>query len=203
MFRRSLFLTVSFLITANAALADESIWQKLRAGGQVIVMRHPATDGGPGDPPEKNLSDCSMQRNLSEEGREQAKEIGETLRERGVRVGKVMSAATCRTIDTAKLAFGKSEKWAYLNSVYSISQSEQEKRIKAVHQRIATFKGPGNLFLVTHADNIKSLFGFMPPAGGFLVLTPAGAKGFTLVGTLSPEMILAKPEAKDTAERKQ
>ena len=47
----------------------------LRAGGLVLAFRH-AIAPGTFDPPQFKLGDCTTQRNLSDEGREQARRIG-------------------------------------------------------------------------------------------------------------------------------
>src|SRR5688500_7907750 len=50
----------------------EAAWTLLKAGGQVVLMRHAATTPGSGDPAGFRLGDRSTQRNLSDAGREQA-----------------------------------------------------------------------------------------------------------------------------------
>ena len=71
---RILVLLLSFI--APHAGANEALWDLLRGGGQVVLIRHTLTDPGFGDPQNFRLEDCSTQRNLSEEGREHAKRIG-------------------------------------------------------------------------------------------------------------------------------
>ena len=71
------------------AAADDALWTLLRSGGQVILLRHAATDRSVADPPGFRLDDCSTQRNLIDEGREQARRLGEVLRARAVPIGRV------------------------------------------------------------------------------------------------------------------
>ena len=71
----TLALAALALAAPRLAAADEALWALLRAGGQVIVMRHAATDRSLGDPPGFRLDECSTQRNLSEEGRAQARRV--------------------------------------------------------------------------------------------------------------------------------
>lgn len=61
---------VLVLISPQAALAIDELWDLLRHGGQVVLIRHTITAPGFGDPPGMRLEDCSTQRNLSEEGRD-------------------------------------------------------------------------------------------------------------------------------------
>ena len=64
----------------KAAIAVEAdIWAALRAGGHVALLRH-AIAQGIGDPDNFDIGDCKTQRNLSGEGRAQAKRIGDRFR---------------------------------------------------------------------------------------------------------------------------
>lgn len=181
--------------TTAAFAADNNIWDKLRAGGQVILMRHAGTSGGIGDPPDFRVDDCGTQRNLSNEGRDEARRIGDALRTRGIRVSEVLASRWCRTVDTAKLAFGKVETWSQLDTAF-LDRADKTKQTEAVHQRIALFLGPDNLVLVTHGDNIQALTGIVPGMGGMVVVTPGGPKGFTLLGRIEPEALLASSNSK-------
>ena len=70
-------------------LASEVAWHALREGGTVVLLRHaPAT----GDPPEFRLGDYSTQRNLSSEGREQARQIGARFTANQVPIERVLSS---------------------------------------------------------------------------------------------------------------
>ena len=53
----------------------KNLINQLEEGGKLIFIRH-AYAPGSGDPNNFNLNDCSTQRNLSEEGKKQAKSIG-------------------------------------------------------------------------------------------------------------------------------
>src|SRR5262245_46357588 len=94
---------MALLLTLQAwpAMADEALWSLLKGGGQVILLRHALTDPGVGDPEGMNLEQCSTQRNLNDEGRRHARELGAAFRQYGVPVGRVLSSPWCRCIDTA------------------------------------------------------------------------------------------------------
>lgn len=81
----------------------------LRKGGQTIVFRHSVTPNYL-DPSPSYLSDCSAQRNLSTEGRDLAREIGKGFRDLEIPTGIVRASPYCRTLDTARLAFGRVER---------------------------------------------------------------------------------------------
>ena len=42
----------------SADLPDAALWQRLRGGGHVLLIRHAATDPGIGDPPGFELAQC-------------------------------------------------------------------------------------------------------------------------------------------------
>src|SRR5687767_12433478 len=90
---------------AHSAQSDEALWRLLKAGGQVVLVRHAVTTAGVGDPPGMVLADCTTQRNLSDEGRAHARQLGEAFRARGVAVSHVYSSPWCRCLETARLAF--------------------------------------------------------------------------------------------------
>ena len=60
-------------------------WQALKAPGSIVLFRHALAPGG-GDPAGFVAGDCSTRRNLSEEGRQQAKRLGGTRYARGARI---------------------------------------------------------------------------------------------------------------------
>ena len=71
------FILIIFLILTNGIKADTEfqILKNLKKGGNLIFIRHAYAPGG-GDPDNFDINDCSTQRNLNDEGREQAKNIG-------------------------------------------------------------------------------------------------------------------------------
>lgn len=102
--------------TVTASSSDT--WSLLQQGdrGYVVMMRH-ALAPGTGDPPNFRLEDCSTQRNLSAQGRAQARRIGEAFRRRGIKVARVLSSQWCRCLETARLMnLGAVEPFAPLNS---------------------------------------------------------------------------------------
>src|SRR4029450_13336468 len=82
----------------------------------VVLIRHAATDMTQRDEMGAPLADCARQRNLTDEGRADARRINEVFRAGGVPVGRVLSSAFCRCLETARLAFGGAEVWLPLPS---------------------------------------------------------------------------------------
>ena len=91
------------------AVDEENIFivNNLQKGGYILYLRHTKTIWDQKDQEPFDFDDCSKQRNLSDEGREQARAIGEAIETLSIPVGEVQSSPFCRTKETAKLAFGK------------------------------------------------------------------------------------------------
>jgi hypothetical protein len=78
MLKHLLFL---ILMLPSAVLAND--WDALDTPGSFAIMRH-ALAPGTGDPANLTVGDCGTQRNLSQQGREQATRIGQAFRNRGI-----------------------------------------------------------------------------------------------------------------------
>jgi phosphohistidine phosphatase SixA len=170
---------------AESGDPNQEIWELLRSGGQVVIIRHATTVPGFGDPPGFRLGDCTTQRNLSQVGRETATRIGETFRSREIPVGRVLSSQWCRCLETARLAFGTAEPWPALNSFFQDRSSDTD-QTRAVRDLVShPFSGP-NIILVTHQVNVTALTGIFPAQGEMVVITPGDGGAFRVVGRLSP-----------------
>lgn len=168
---------------AQIATASEAAWQQLQAGGSVAILRH-ARAPGTGDPQNFRLEDCATQRNLSAAGRTQAQDIGNRFRERKVPVERVLSSRWCRSLETARLAFGnRTEPFPPLDSFFS-DRGQEDRQTQAVRRIIEEWRSPGVLVLVTHQVNITALTGIFPVEGEILVLKPKTSGGFDLVGRI-------------------
>ena len=164
--------------------ADESLWSLLRAGGQVVLVRHALTNPGVGDPPGFRLDDCGTQRNLSAEGRRDALRLGEVLRARQVPVAQVLSSPWCRCLDTARLAFGReAQVQPALGNLFGRREREAE-QVAQLRQLVQRRPESGNLFLVTHGSTTLALTGVSPATSEMVVLTPQ-AGGFRVAGRLA------------------
>lgn len=176
----AVLLLVAYASTGPARAADPG--DALRQGGTVAILRH-ARAPGMGDPPNFWLDDCTTQRNLSEEGRSQARRIGERFGADGVRVSRVLSSRWCRCLETGRLAFGSAEPFPSLDSLFP-EKTGREAPTQAVRDTIRDWAGhPGVLVLVTHQVNITELTGVYPAEGDMLVLKP-NPTGFEVVGTV-------------------
>ncbi|HET7524673.1 MAG TPA: histidine phosphatase family protein [Burkholderiaceae bacterium] len=71
------------------------------------TFRHGKTDLSTTDADRGSLANCAAQRILSAQGRQQMTDIGQQVRRLGIPVGTVLASPYCRTLDTAKPAFGR------------------------------------------------------------------------------------------------
>lgn len=90
-------------LTATAS----DLIKRLQSGGYVLVMRHERTNAFTLDSPKVELENCATQRNLSVAGYANAVENGAILRHLQVPIGQVLASPACRTLETARLLFGK------------------------------------------------------------------------------------------------
>jgi broad specificity phosphatase PhoE len=157
------------LATASmVAAADDAVWAALRTSGAVVVLRHSYAPGA-FDPPDARLDDCSTQRNLDDNGRAQARRIGEVFRRKGIAVAAVLSSPRCRCLDTARLAFGKVEAWDVLQGSLSDAERRQAQLVE-MRRRIAAYRDGPPLVLVTHGSVVTDLTGRDIRMGELVVL---------------------------------
>ncbi len=178
-------LILCWLAPAPARAADDAaLWDLLRRGGAIAMMRH-ALAPGTGDPPEFRLEECATQRNLSEEGRAQARAIGQAFRDRGVPVAGVLSSRWCRCLETARLAFGEATPFPPLDSFFQ-DRSAEPAQTAELRRHLKDWDGTGTLVLVTHQVNITALTGVFPQSGEMVVLTRDGDGAVRVAGRLVP-----------------
>lgn len=181
-------LTVSLVMAffAQSARADETSWQLIQGGGQVLFVRHATTTAGVGDPPGFRLEDCATQRNLSEEGRAEARRLGEALRARQAPIGEILSSPWCRCHETARLAFGREAiTWRPLSNLFGRHDAAPS-QVREMRTRIGSYRGKDNLVLISHGSTALALAGVSPQQAEIVVLTPLGGDKFRVAGRIPP-----------------
>ena len=180
-----LLCLLAVLAWVPPAAADETLWALLKAGGQVVLVRHALTTPGTGDPPGMKLGDCSTQRNLSDEGRAQARRLGQALRDRGVPVGRILSSPWCRCVETAQLAFGQTpEPLPALGNLFGRPERAAQ-QVGELEPLVGRLPDSANSVLVSHGSTIAALTGIAPDMAEMVVLTPRGGGRFTVAGRLT------------------
>ena len=182
--KRRAIAAALLLLVLSGAHADEPLWNLLKGGGQVVLMRHALTTPGAGDPEGMRLGDCTTQRTLSAEGRAHAKQVGEAFRARAIPVAQVLSSPWCRCLETARLAFGKEPQPSpALGNLFG--RADPQGRQVAQMRSLVSRKPPGgNLVLVSHGSTILALTGVSPATGEMVVVTPQGDDKFVVAGRL-------------------
>lgn len=177
-------VVAAFMVLAPPAHAAEAaIWQALREGGHVVLMRH-AIAPGTGDPANFALGDCATQRNLSAEGRAQAARIGARFRENGITSADVYASEWCRAHDTAKLlVLGSVSPLPALNSFFGRADRENA-QTRALRDWLSKQNLERPLVLVTHQVNITALTGVYPASGEVVVIRRGSAGRYPVMGTL-------------------
>jgi phosphohistidine phosphatase SixA len=94
---------------ASAPIGPAELLTRLRAGGYTIYFRHAATDQTQDDSRSVSDEDCAHQRNLSAAGRKQASAMAVEIGSLGLPLGTVLASPLCRTMETARLVFGRTQ----------------------------------------------------------------------------------------------
>jgi len=178
-------ILVIFIILTNGIKADtdNQILDNLKKGGNLIFIRHAYAPGG-GDPDNFDINDCSTQRNLSDEGREQSKKIGIFFKENDIPISLVISSEWCRCKETANIAFKNFETKNFLNSFYSEQFTKNKKiQIENLRKYIDNWKSDKNLVLITHYVLISEVLDYAPSSGEIVIAN----KDFKKIGNFEIE----------------
>ena len=173
--RSTLALILLLSLSIQPSYASELlIWDKLSASsakGYVLLLRHSLAPGV-GDPENFKLGDCSTQRNLSQEGRDDAAEIGAWIKRQKVKIYRVESSRWCRARQSAELLdIGKVKLNKNLDSLFRESDLESHPKTLKTKQQILNHRNKsGLLVLVGHYVNIAALVGVGVDSGEGLIV---------------------------------
>lgn len=160
---------LTLLAPPGTTWASAEGWEAMRRPGAIAVMRH-AYAPGIGDPDNFRLGDCTTQRNLNDQGRDQARRIGAAFRANGVQIDRVLTSQWCRSAETAELlGLGTPEPLPSLNSFFDA----RHRRAEQTEETLAFLRAqPADqrLVLVTHQVNITALTGRGTASGEFVVI---------------------------------
>jgi phosphohistidine phosphatase SixA len=148
----------------------------LKNGGHVVLFRHGTTDQSQQDTDPQNLADCTTQRNLTDDGRAEARAIGEAFRALQIPVGQVLSSEYCRAQEYSILSFDKVTVEPSLVLPNPLPADERQRNREAVQRLLATPPPPGtNTILVTHSPNVKDAVDVdLTVEGSAVILRPTG-----------------------------
>lgn len=155
---------------AGARLEGAALVRALREGGLVIYFRHTATDFSKNDQGMGDYDDCPRQRPLTDQGRSDAKAIGERIAALKLPIGIVKASPMCRTMEHARLMLGAATPTSTMRELTAPGEYLGLKRL--LSERVP----PGiNRWMVGHGTPFRTVAG--PPhlaEGEAIVLKPTG-----------------------------
>ena len=163
-----------------AAQPDAALFEQLRQGGYVLYLRHTSTDFSQNDARMTSYEDCANQRNLTDRGRDEARAIGEHVKRLKIPIGEVLASPLCRTMETARLAFGTARATGDARG-----GPVEAARYEALRKLLSTAVPKGtNRVISSHGNPFYALAG--PPylaEGEMAVVKPEGER-FSVVGRI-------------------
>jgi broad specificity phosphatase PhoE len=161
--------------------------EALQKGGYVIVFRHGATHRDQADTDPLNHDNVAMQRQLSEGGKDVARQVGESFKALRIPLGAVYTSKFNRAVETGRLiSAGKvTPTLDITEGGLVVTPIENDRRAAALKALVATRPADGtNTLIVTHKPNILDAFGkdwFEVKEGEASIFLPDGAGKATLV----------------------
>lgn len=181
-----IFLSLSFihsLALADTRMTDQALWSALRSDNHFSLIRH-ALAPGTGDPGNFALGRRDTQRNLSEQGRQQAEYIGELFRAQGIEEASVYSSEWFRCMDTAELlGLGPVTPLPALNSFFQ-DYGQKDATTESLRLWLSRREFDKPLILVTHQVNITALTGVYPESGEIVVVEQDAQAGLRVLGRI-------------------
>ncbi|WP_369771660.1 histidine phosphatase family protein [Thioalkalivibrio sp. ARh3] len=184
-------LLISFLGHAKAELSTEALIERMQEGGMVIYWRHAATDRSQRDRDLSDMSRCDLQRNLSDEGKEEARKVGEGFERHAIPVESILSSAFCRNVDTARIAFGENS-YEIRDDLFNVppvrGRERQEELVRALQRYLNTppEDASQNVVIVGHNINLQRAARVRIHEGEMAVFEP-GDERSRLLGVLIPD----------------
>jgi len=176
------------LAATSQVLTSQPEWiEDLRLGGYVIVFRHCLTVPDQVKTDSMSRSDLPPQRELSVDGRAQAKSIGAAMRKLNIPVERVLTSVSRRALQSATLlGFDEVNAMAELTeSGPTLSADENNRRAQALRKLVATRPEPdNNVLIVSHSPNMIDAFGkdwLDVREGEASVFEPDGKGGYKLI----------------------
>jgi phosphohistidine phosphatase SixA len=194
---RALAAVALWLLCTAAAYAQPAfdVLKGLREGGYVLYMRHASTDFSQNDSAMRSYEDCANQRNLTDKGRDEARAVGEQIKRLRIPVGQVLASPFCRTMETARLAFGKAKPMTEVRG--GPSRPDDPARYDSLKKLLSTKTGKkDNLVIASHGNPFHAVAG--PPylaEGEIAVVEPEGNGRFKILTRIRLEDWSGLPSA--------
>jgi hypothetical protein len=169
---------------ASDTISGTRLLDALRRGGYILYFRHTSTDFGQNDEGMTSFEDCNKQRNLTDQGRAEARAIGAAIAQLHIPIGEVLASPFCRTIETAKLIFGRATV-----SVAVRGGPADPDRYGDLRKLLSTPVARGaNLAIASHGNPFRAVAGTPYLAEGeAAVIEPRGKDGFRIVARITKD----------------
>jgi broad specificity phosphatase PhoE len=153
----------------------------------VLYIRHASTDFSQNDARMSSYEDCATQRNLTDKGRAEARELGAHVKRLRIPIGEVLASPFCRTMETARFAFGKAQA---MNEVRGgPARPDDPTRYDRLRKILSTLpSGKTNTVVSSHGNPFQAVAGSPYLAEGEMaVVQPLAEAGFTVVSRIRLE----------------
>ena len=170
--------------TPSESLTGAALLQTLRGGGLILYFRHTSTDFGQNDDAMSGYEDCARQRNLTDNGRDEARRIGAAIKRLDIPIGDVLVSPFCRTRETAQLIFGRATVAPAVRG--GPARPETNDRYAELRKLLSTPPRAGtNLAIASHGNPFRAVTDTQYLAEGeAAVIRPLGAQGFRIVARI-------------------
>jgi broad specificity phosphatase PhoE len=195
--RDILFVLMAFFcLGAEWALAtdDTALLDRLRGGGYTLYFRHVATDWSNSDQLGKagDWASCDIKRmrQLSDDGRAEARNIGQAIRTLGIPVGEILASPYCRTMETAELFdLGAVTPSTDVMNLRAAKYFGGRGQIIATAQRLLSSvpDSGSNTIVVAHGNVAREATPVYPGEGEGVVFLANVQGGFDVVARIPPE----------------
>ena len=172
-------VVVSFALVLAACSEPEPpppLYQAVKSGGVLLYMRHQVTEKKDDGPP-ANFEDCSWQRNLTDKGREVAKETGTAIAALDLPIDSVLASPMCRAMETAKLTFGRATPQPGLRLPYGSTD------MSSIRQFFLKVPPPGKIIAIVGHESRGLGFEPMLKEGETAVIRPKDG-GHEVIGRI-------------------
>ncbi|MDH4396615.1 MAG: histidine phosphatase family protein [Limnobacter sp.] len=185
LFFRNFLSLMMLLWVTHPVHAEANLWQIWKQPGVQAIMRH-ATAPGIGDPDNFKLGQCDTQRNLSPQGVEESKALGQKIKESGIKLDNIYSSQWCRCLDTARgLSVANVIELPTLNSFFE-ERGKSSAQTAGLKEHIAKMDGTQKVLYVTHQVNTTALTGVYPASGEIILFRMNKNQTIEVLGRITP-----------------
>lgn len=189
------WLALLLILCPGIVVADEDrqLLERLRSGSHTLYFRHVATDWSNDDQVNQagDWTSCDDQRmrQLSDEGRAEARRIGDAIRALCIPVGQVLASPYCRTMETASLlGLGEVVPSVDVMNLRAAAYFGGRDAIVASARRLLSTVPPegGNRVVVAHGNVAREATPVYPAEGEAVVFVASDGPGFDVVARIPP-----------------